>query len=143
QWVYSQRNRIAESAIRLLQHFEIVSGKSASDQYFKSTFKKITVMKTHVYKKLGILLSAILLLSGCKDEGTFDNNVYLVTPTLEINLNKPSVTTDERTLQIGIAKPEAEDIRADFSIDPSLVARYNKAHSEQAILLSEEYYSLT
>jgi len=100
-------------------------------------------MKTHVYKKLGILLSAILLLSGCKDEGTFDNNVYLVTPTLEIILNKPSVTTDERTLQIGIAKPEAEDIRADFTVDPSLVARYNKAHSEQAILLSEEYYSLT
>ncbi len=99
-------------------------------------------MKTSVYTYVGGLLGAVLLLSGCKDEGTFDNNIYLVTPKLETILNKPYVITDERVLQIGIAKPEVEDIRADFTVETSLVDHYNKAHSEQAVLLPEEYYSL-
>ena len=95
-------------------------------------------MKTYIYRKLAVFLCTIFLLCGCKDDGTFDNNVYLVTPTLETILNRPSVTADQRTLQIGVARPEIADIKVDFMVDPSSVDRYNKTYDEKAVLLSED-----
>jgi hypothetical protein len=95
----------------------------------------------HIY--LSFMVGTLVLFTGCKDEEIFQNNVFISTPRVETILNKPSIESDERSLQIGIARLEANDITVNFDIDASLVAKYNAAYHDNAKLLPASYYTLS
>lgn len=97
----------------------------------------------NIFSKYLSLAVIVLLLASCKNEEVFDNNLFISTPKVETILNKPSVTSDQRILQIGIARPEANEIAVNFVADQSLVSTYNVAFNETTIFLPSEYYTFS
>lgn len=94
-----------------------------------------------------ILYTALFLLTfsfGCDDsDENFDNKVYVSNSSkTEELLVKAGINDVEKNIQAAIAKPSNQDIIVNYRIDPELVATYNMAYYDNAIMLPAENYSL-
>lgn len=86
----------------------------------------------------------LALLTGCKNEESFDNNAYINTSAKTNNvLLKSTIETDQRTFQIALAQPEAMDATFTLKGESSLVDTYNTAYDNNAEMLPEAYYKLS
>lgn len=99
-------------------------------------------MKNSILNILGLAFIIICLFNSCKDDGEFDNKVYLTTPQLETIINKANTLTDSRTIQIGMAKPESHPINVTVTVNPSLLREYSTIYKEEVELLSSEHYTI-
>lgn len=94
-----------------------------------------------------ILYSALFLMAfsfGCDNsDDSFDNKVYVSSSskTSEL-LVKAGVNDVEKNIQAAIAQPSIQDIIVNYRVDPALVATYNLAYYDNAVMLPAEYYSL-
>lgn len=89
------------------------------------------------------LLAGAFVACDDNDVENFDNQVYVdaseMTSTV---LLKNTVHTAEGTFQIGMARPEANDVTITLKADPSLTAVYNARYYDTAEALSENYYTI-
>lgn len=100
-------------------------------------------MKQNKVFLYGLLLGA-LTLGGCQsDMEKFDNQTYINADSkTNTILVKGTVTNEARTLQAALAKKETKDIHITYKVDASLVAKYNMAYYDQAVMLPEGHYEL-
>lgn len=90
-----------------------------------------------------VLMLAFLVGSCQKDEGSFDNKLYIQEKTkVGELLLKAGVNNVERTLRCGLAKPAESEINITYKVDESLVEKYNKAYYDKAIALPTANYEL-
>jgi len=93
---------------------------------------------------LTILLSCIVFTSCRNDNGSFDNKVFINgTASTSQLLVKSGVYSFTRTLTAAIAQPYATDVQISYAISPSKLAKYNRLYNQEALILPEEYYSLS
>ena len=83
------------------------------------------------------------LFVSCEQEGDFDNKAYVVSPKLETIINKANSTSEVKTIQVGMSKPEALPITVQINVDGSLVDTYNTLYNDQAELLPQAHYKLS
>lgn len=83
------------------------------------------------------------LFVSCEQEGDFDNKAYVVSPKLETIINKANSTSEVKTIQVGMSKPEALPITVQINVDGSLVDTYNTLYNDQAELLPQAHYELS
>lgn len=83
------------------------------------------------------------LLTGCQDDESFDNNAYINSSAKTNNvLLKSTIATDERSFQVALAKPEDKEVTLTFKAEPELVATYNAAYYDNAVMLPNGHYNL-
>ena len=100
-------------------------------------------MNRKIYNYIGIIALFFSLITSCKQDGDFDNKVYLVSPQLETIINKATVTNESKSFRVGMAKPEPNDININVRVENSLLNAFNVIHKEKAELLSNDNYSLS
>ncbi len=93
---------------------------------------------------LTLLLSCIVFTSCRNDSGSFDNKVFIdgKASTSQL-LVKAGVNSFTRTLTAAIAQPYATDVTVNYAISQSKVAKYNRMYEQEALILPEEYYTLS
>ncbi len=84
-------------------------------------------------------LAAVLSLASCsKEEGAFENKLFIKADSFK---NEVRVATDEgvktltRSLEVGLAKPEAADIQVSFAKAPELLDTYRRAYYDGGVEL--------
>lgn len=83
------------------------------------------------------------LFAGCQDDESFDNNAYINSSAKTNNvLLKSTIATDERSFQVALAKPEDKEVTLTFKAEPELVATYNAAYYDNAVMLPNGHYNL-
>lgn len=91
---------------------------------------------------------AALAMAGCQNEDPndthFDNKLYISASNFtDAMLIKSDVAQYERTITVGIAKPETHDIDIVFGVDDHLVETYREAYYDpEAVLLPEEHWEI-
>lgn len=91
-----------------------------------------------------VLLLACSLLTACEDdEKNYDNKLFFTSSSkVSSVLFKSTVSSDQRTLQVALAKQENRDVEVTYKVAPELVATFNKAYYSNAIILPEGNYEL-
>lgn len=91
-----------------------------------------------------LLLSCIVFTSCRNDNGTFDNKVFIngKESTSQL-LVKAGVNSFTRTLTAAIAQPYATDVQISYAVSTSKLAKYNRLYDQKALILPEEYYTLS
>lgn len=86
----------------------------------------------------------LAMLTGCKNEESFENNAYINSSAKTSNvLLKSTIETDQRTFQIALAQPEAAEVTFSLKGEPALVDTYNTAYDSKAEMLPAENYKLS
>lgn len=86
----------------------------------------------------------LALLTGCKNEESFDNNAYINSSAKTSNvLLKSTIETDQRSFQIALAQQEATEVTFSLKGEPALVDTYNMAYDSKAEMLPAENYKLS
>ena len=97
------------------------------------------------------LLMAASALTACngnqENKQHYENKVFILGKVFMHDMRidrEENVTSMERELSVGIAKPEGLDIDIVFEADPQLLGTYRKAYYDpDALLLPSEYYDLS
>ncbi|MCI1780248.1 MAG: DUF1735 and LamG domain-containing protein [Bacteroidales bacterium] len=95
--------------------------------------------RTYLY----LLLLFVFFFSGCREDGNFDNKVFINGSSgVGELLIKGNPSDESRSIQVALAKPSCGDVFVDINVDPSLVSVYNKAYYDNAIMLPDTLYKL-
>ncbi|MCP3893995.1 MULTISPECIES: DUF1735 and LamG domain-containing protein [Bacteroides] len=99
-------------------------------------------------KRINLYLISMALLSAmitsCKNEESFDNNVFVNAAVKTNNiLLKSTIETSQRSFQIALAQRENQEVIVHFEVNPDQVATYNEAYYSNAELLPEGFYELS
>ena len=99
-------------------------------------------------KRINLYLISMALLSAmitsCKNEESFDNNVFVNAAVKTNNiLLKSTIETSQRSFQIALAQRENQEVTVHFEVNPDQVATYNEAYYSNAELLPEGFYELS
>lgn len=98
------------------------------------------------YINLYLTSTALLLavLTGCKNEESFDNNAYINSSAKTSNiLLKSTIETDQRSFQLALAQPEAMETTFTLKAEPALVDTYNMVYDGKTEMLPAGYYKLS
>lgn len=96
---------------------------------------------------IAVVALTVAVLAGCKNEDLskqhYDNKLFIsATNFTNKMLIKDDITSYEREITAGIAKPTDQLITVEFAIAPELFDHYRHAfYDEDANMLSEEFYS--
>lgn len=102
-------------------------------------------MKRTLFQTIFIAL-ALAAFAGCENEDPgahhFENKLFIATSQFaDEMLIKGSVKRYTRDIAVGLAQPEAHDVRVRFAVDASLVDYFRSAYYQpEAVLLGEEHY---
>lgn len=91
---------------------------------------------------LGILTGLFI---GCnEDMENFSNNIFMNSTIPENILVKANIESEERSIQLSIAKPELQDINFTIKTDPSLITQYEEYYYRSGVeILPEQYYTFS
>lgn len=99
-------------------------------------------MKNFKLYTLALLLAGSLLTS-CEDDENFDNKLYFTSTSKSSSiLFKSTTPTAQRSVQVALAKQEPHDVEVTYKVSPELVATYNQAFYDKAIMLPAENYDM-
>lgn len=93
------------------------------------------------------LIAACVAVSACsrKDDSVYANTIYFDITSGDAVTDIPVSINDSASFEISLAVPMKTDVdvKADISIDESMVKEFNIKYGEDAVILPEEYYSLS
>lgn len=98
-------------------------------------------------KKISHIITFALLASGfmaCSDsEDSFDNKIYIDSPSKISSILLKGNNTDQASFQVSMPKQENKNVTFDITPDASLVSTYNEGYYDKAIILPAGYYSIS
>lgn len=99
-------------------------------------------MKTKYINSV-IALCSIFFFACQSSEENFENKAYINASSMRNEvIVKGSTNTITKTFNVYLAKPEAKPIDVFITVEPSLVATYNKKYGEQAQMLPDSCFTL-
>ena len=98
-------------------------------------------------KKLSYIFAAVAAVSAslCSCESSneyFDNKAFISTDAVSTIL-LDGKTEDAKTIVAEVAKPVGKDVKFAFAADASKLNTYNLAYYDNAVILPEQFYSLS
>lgn len=100
-------------------------------------------MKQKILYLISIALLSTAFVSCDDSESSFDNKIYIKATGMTGSILMSSEDTDEASFQVAMPKRENRDVTFTISAEESLVATYNEAYYDNAIMLPAANYSIS